>query len=76
MVLLFVSLFRIVLLGFLLVCPFMLSIVSKMVNVSTFMSTTLNQTEPKKQKKKNILLHYLQLACLEAPSPTGTCIAR
>lgn len=29
-------------------CPFMLSIVSKMVNVSTFMSTTLNQTDPKR----------------------------
>lgn len=29
-------------------CPFMLSIVSKMVNVSTFMSTTLDQTDPKR----------------------------
>lgn len=40
--------FWIVLLG--LLCPFMLSIVSKMENVSTFMSTTLNQTDPKKRR--------------------------
>lgn len=46
-------------------CPFMLSIVSKMVNVSTFMSTTLNQTDP----KRTFCYIGCNFACLAAPSP-------
>lgn len=46
--------------------------VRKMVK-STFLSTTLNITDPK--KKKN-LLHLLQLACLVAASPEGRPAAR
>lgn len=57
-----------VLLSFLLFCPFMLSIVSKMANGSTFFkSTTLNQADPKEH-----LLHCLRLACLATPLSAKT----
>lgn len=55
-------------------CPFMLSIVSKMVNVSTFMSTTLNQNRSKRKEKT--LLHRCNLHVWQQLPRAGGAFAR